>query len=76
MKTASRMSGADRRTAIISAAQKVFIEKGFYRTTTRELAEAAGSRRRFCQALPQQKPFIPQSRCPASRKRDRKSPSG
>jgi AcrR family transcriptional regulator len=36
------MSGADRRTAIISAAQRVFIEKGFYRTTTRELAEAAG----------------------------------
>jgi len=42
MRTASRMSGADRRTAIISAAQRVFIEKGLYRTTTRELAEAAG----------------------------------
>jgi AcrR family transcriptional regulator len=36
------MSSADRRTAIISAAQRVFVEKGFDRTTTRELAEAAG----------------------------------
>jgi AcrR family transcriptional regulator len=39
---ATKMSGEDRRTAIITAAQKVFVEKGFYRTTTRELAEAAG----------------------------------
>jgi AcrR family transcriptional regulator len=36
------MSGEDRRTAIIKAARRVFVEKGFYRTTTRELAEAAG----------------------------------
>ena len=42
MNTASKMSNADRRAAIISAAQKVFVEKGFYRTTTRELADAAG----------------------------------
>ena len=42
MKTASRMSSKDRRTAIIRTAQKVFVEKGFYRTTTCELAEAAG----------------------------------
>ena len=42
MKTASKMSGEDRRTAIIKTAQRVFVEKGFYRTTTRELAEAAG----------------------------------
>ncbi|MGO8690372.1 MAG: TetR/AcrR family transcriptional regulator [Thermoguttaceae bacterium] len=42
MKTASRMSGEDRRTAIIRTARRVFVEKGFYRTTTRELAEAAG----------------------------------
>lgn len=41
MSTASKMSGADRRTAIIRAARDVFIEKGFYRTTTRELAKAA-----------------------------------
>jgi AcrR family transcriptional regulator len=42
MKTASKMSSADRRIGIINAAQKIFVEKGFYRTTTRELAEAAG----------------------------------
>jgi len=42
MKTASKMSSADRRIGIISAARRVFVEKGFYRTTTRELAEAAG----------------------------------
>lgn len=42
MKSTSKMSSEDRRTAIIDAAQKVFVEKGFYRTTTRELAEAAG----------------------------------
>jgi AcrR family transcriptional regulator len=36
------MSGEDRRTAIIRTARRVFVEKGFYRTTTRELAEAAG----------------------------------
>jgi AcrR family transcriptional regulator len=36
------MSSADRRAAIINAAQRVFVEKGFDRTTTRELAEAAG----------------------------------
>ena len=36
------MSGAERRAAIIRTAQTVFVEKGFYRTTTRELAEAAG----------------------------------
>ena len=42
MKTTSKMCGEDRRTAIIKTAQKVFVEKGFYRTTTRELAQAAG----------------------------------
>ncbi len=42
VKTASKMSGEDRRTAIIRTAQRIFVEKGFYRTTTRELAEAAG----------------------------------
>jgi AcrR family transcriptional regulator len=42
MKTPSKMSGEDRRTAIIGTARRVFVEKGFDRTTTRELAEAAG----------------------------------
>ena len=32
----------DCRTAIIRTARRVFVEKGFHRTTTRELAEAAG----------------------------------
>jgi AcrR family transcriptional regulator len=42
MKTATKMSSADRRTSIVKAVRRVFVEKGFYRTTTRELAEAAG----------------------------------
>ena len=42
MKSAAKMSGAERRATIIKAAQRVFVEKGFYKTTTRELAHAAG----------------------------------
>lgn len=42
MKSTHKMPGEERRAAIIKAAEKVFVEKGFYRTTTRELAEAAG----------------------------------
>ncbi len=42
MKTSSKMPSADRRTAIITAARRIFVEKGFERTTTRSLAEAAG----------------------------------
>ena len=38
----SRMSSVDRRAAIIRAARDVFVEKGFDRTTTRQLADAAG----------------------------------
>jgi AcrR family transcriptional regulator len=42
MKTTAKMASEDRRAAIISAAGRVFVEKGFDRTTTRELAEVAG----------------------------------
>ena len=42
MKSASKMSYEDRQAAIIDAARTVFVEKGFDRTTTREVAEAAG----------------------------------
>jgi AcrR family transcriptional regulator len=42
VKSATKMPGEARRAAIIRTAQRVFIEKGFDRTTTRELAEAAG----------------------------------
>jgi AcrR family transcriptional regulator len=42
MKSTMKISGEARRAAIIKTARDVFIEKGFYRTTTRELAEAAG----------------------------------
>ncbi len=42
MKTSAKMPSADRHTAIISAARRIFVEKGFERTTTRSLAEAAG----------------------------------
>src|SRR5262249_13387165 len=36
------LSSEERREAIIKAVRKVFAEKGFHGTTTRELAEAAG----------------------------------
>ena len=43
MKTATtRLNSEDRRAAIIKAVQRVFAEKGFDGTTTRELAEQAG----------------------------------
>lgn len=42
MKSAGKMSGERRREAIVTAARRVFIEKGFHGTTTRELAAAAG----------------------------------
>ncbi|MGD0519149.1 MAG: TetR/AcrR family transcriptional regulator [Thermoguttaceae bacterium] len=42
MKSTTKLSGTERRAAIIKTARKVFVEKGFHRTTTRELAEAAG----------------------------------
>jgi AcrR family transcriptional regulator len=38
----SKLSGKERRAAIIKAVRRVFAEKGFHGTTTRELAEAAG----------------------------------
>jgi len=42
MKPATKLSSEERREAIIRAVRKVFAEKGFHGTTTRELAEAAG----------------------------------
>src|SRR5436309_197657 len=42
MKTTTKLSGEERREAIIMAVRKVFAAKGFHGTTTRELAEAAG----------------------------------
>jgi AcrR family transcriptional regulator len=42
MKPTSKLSSEERRAAIIKAVKKVFAEKGFHGTTTRELAEAAG----------------------------------
>jgi AcrR family transcriptional regulator len=42
MKSTAKMSGQQRRADIIDAARRVFVEKGFYGTTTRELARAAG----------------------------------
>jgi AcrR family transcriptional regulator len=41
-KPALRISGEERRAAIVRAARNVFVEKGFHATTTRELAKAAG----------------------------------
>jgi AcrR family transcriptional regulator len=42
MAPAAKLSSEERRAAIIKAVRKVFAEKGFEGTTTRELAEAAG----------------------------------
>ena len=42
MKTAIKLSSRERRADIIKAVRRVFAEKGFDGTTTRELAEAAG----------------------------------
>src|SRR5580704_15615308 len=42
MKPPSKLSGEDRRAAIIRAVRRVFAEKGFHGTTTRALADAAG----------------------------------
>ena len=42
MTVGSKISGQERRAAIIGAARRVFVERGFHRTTTRELAKAAG----------------------------------
>jgi AcrR family transcriptional regulator len=42
MKSTPKLSGQQRREAIIKAVRSVFVEKGFHGTTTRELADAAG----------------------------------
>jgi AcrR family transcriptional regulator len=41
-KTRSKMSSENRRRMILDAARKLFVDKGFERTTVRQLAEAAG----------------------------------
>src|SRR3989440_5292703 len=42
MKTQVKLSAEERRAAIIQAVRRVFADKGFHGTTTRELATAAG----------------------------------
>ncbi|HZW31519.1 MAG TPA: helix-turn-helix domain-containing protein [Isosphaeraceae bacterium] len=42
MKSSSKLSSEERRQAIIRAVRRVFADKGFHGTTTRELADAAG----------------------------------
>ena len=42
MKATAKLSNEDRRAAIVKAVRRVFAEKGFDGTTTRELADAAG----------------------------------
>src|SRR5271168_1558144 len=42
MKTTPKLSGEERRAAIVKAVRRVFADKGFDGTTTRELADAAG----------------------------------
>jgi AcrR family transcriptional regulator len=42
MKVTVKLSGAERKAAIVTAVRRVFAENGFHGTTTRELARAAG----------------------------------
>jgi AcrR family transcriptional regulator len=42
MKTITKLSSEERRIGIITAARRVFADKGFHGTTTRDLAHAAG----------------------------------
>src|SRR5437588_2066460 len=42
MKAPAKLSSEERRAAIVKAVRRLFAEKGFHGTTTRELAEAAG----------------------------------
>src|SRR5262245_29785756 len=42
MNSRAKLSGEERRAAIIQAVRRVFAEKGFHGTTTRALADAAG----------------------------------
>src|SRR5438445_9841098 len=42
MRSTTKLSGEERRAAIVKAVRRVFAEKGFDGTTTRELADAAG----------------------------------
>src|SRR5580704_3217101 len=42
VKSVKKLTGKERRTAIVKAVREVFAEKGFDGTTTRELAAAAG----------------------------------
>src|SRR2546423_14731722 len=42
MKATAKLSSEERRAAIIQAVRRLFADKGFHGTTTRELAEAAG----------------------------------
>src|SRR5437588_1620508 len=42
MKVSSKLSSEERRAAIIKAVRRLFADKGFHGTTTRELADAAG----------------------------------
>lgn len=41
-RTSSKLSAEERRAAIVKAVRRVFAERGFHGTTTRQLAEAAG----------------------------------
>src|SRR3954464_6334871 len=41
MNSSSKLTSEERRAAIIKAVRRLFAEKGFHGTTTRELAEAA-----------------------------------
>jgi AcrR family transcriptional regulator len=42
MKATAKLTGEERKAAIVKAVRRVFAEKGFHGTTTRELAKAAG----------------------------------
>jgi len=62
--------GEDRRTAIISAARRVFVEKASTERPRANWPMRQAFRRRFCSSIsPTKKPSTRQSRCPASKQR-------
>ena len=51
MKTSTKLSSEERREVIIIAARRIFAEKGFHGTTTRDLATAAGVSEALCTSI-------------------------
>jgi len=67
MKTTTKLSSEERRADIVKAVRRVFAEKGFDGTTTRELAYAAGvSEALLFKHFPHKEALSPPCRCRAA----------